>query len=400
MTILDTESGDFGTAESGEGVEVSSEHTPLLFLSLKPTLNYKDLQGHIHYGTGENSKTYGDEGGRKAGHKSLRGLRKSCRKYLGILLGISASFLLSLTTLIARVLIEYHPFNEALWRFLGILLPSVPILIWSNVSNKESESVFSTIHPLCNREKLKTMLVIFVRAFCGCTAVILQFYALNYIEIGDVTVISFTTPVFVSILAYFFLGEKLGIVPVLIALITLIGIGIITRPPILSGSQEFDPFNLIGVALALGCMGFATFTYVALRWLKPVHYALVTFFYGLISVIECGICAVAIGVFQFPQTLEHWLLAFGLGALAFAGQSLFTLALKFEDAGPIALIRTCEVIFTFLWQIIFLGQLPDAFSIIGALLILLCVLVTTFRKLVMELPDESPMKTRLQFLLK
>ncbi|CAL8087961.1 unnamed protein product [Orchesella dallaii] len=245
MTILDTESGDFGSAESGEGVEVSSEHTPLLFPSLKPTLNYKDLQGHIHYGTGENSKTYGDEGGRKAGHKPMRGLRRNCKKYLGILLGISASFLLSLTTLIARVLIEYHPFNEALWRFLGILLPSVPILFWSSVSNKESESVFSTIHPLCNREKLKTMLVIFVRAFCGCTAVILQFYALNYIEIGDVTVISFTTPVFVSILAYFFLGEKLGVVPVLIALITLIGIGIITRPPILSGSQEFDPLNLV-----------------------------------------------------------------------------------------------------------------------------------------------------------
>ncbi len=86
-------------------------------------------------------------------------------------------------------------------------------------------------------------------------------------------------------------------------------------------------------------MSFATFTYVALRWLKSVHYSLVTFFYGLISVIECGLCAIAIGVFQFPLTLEHWLLAIALGGLAFAGQSLFTLALKFEDAGPVALIR-------------------------------------------------------------
>ncbi|ODN04298.1 Solute carrier family 35 member G1 [Orchesella cincta] len=394
MTILDTESGEYSAEESGEGVIMSSEHTPLLFPSLKPTLNYRDLHG-VHYGTRENSKTVD---GRKADGFGQTPVRKPCRKYLGILLAISASFLLSLTTLIARVLIEYHPFNEALWRFLGILLPSVPVLFWSSFSSKEP--VFHTVYPLCDREKLKTLLVIFVRAFCGCTAVIFQFYALNYIEIGDVTVISFTTPVFVSILAYFFLGEKLGIVPVLIAFVTLIGIGIIARPPILSGTQEFDPLNLIGVALALGCMGFATFTYVALRWLKPVHYALVTFFYGLISVIECGICAISIGVFQFPLTLEHWLLAFGLGALAFAGQSLFTLALKFEDAGPVALIRTCEVIFTFLWQIMFLGQLPDAFSVIGAFLILLCVLLTTLRKLVMELPDESPMKARFQFLLK
>lgn len=90
-----------------------------------------------------------------------------------------------------------------------------------------------------------------VRAFCGCTAVIFQFYALNYIEIGDVTVISFTTPIFVTLLAYFFLGEPLGLVPVLNALVTLIGIGIISRPPILSGTETFDVVNLVSALLIL-----------------------------------------------------------------------------------------------------------------------------------------------------
>jgi len=32
--------------------------------------------------------------------------------------------------------------------------------------------------------------------------------------------------------------------------------------------------------MALGCMFFATFTYIILRWLRNVHYGLVTFFYG------------------------------------------------------------------------------------------------------------------------
>lgn len=39
-------------------------------------------------------------------------------------------------------------------------------------------------------------------------------------------------------------------------------------------------------------------------------------------------------------------------------------------------------------------------SVIGAVLILLSVLVTTLRKLVMELPEDSPAKTRFRFLLK
>jgi drug/metabolite transporter (DMT)-like permease len=106
-------------------------------------------------------------------------------------------------------------------------------------------------------------------------------------------------------------------------------------------------------------MSFATFTYVALRWLRPVHYAVVTFFYGFYSVIECLIFALIAGTYELPQTGEHWLLAIALGVIAFFGQSMFTIALKFEDAGPVALIRTSEVIFTFIWQIIFLSEIPD-----------------------------------------
>jgi len=54
------------------------------------------------------------------------------------------------------------------------------------------------------------------------------------------------------------------------------------------------------------------------------------------------------------------MLAIALGVIAFFGQSLFTIALKFEDAGPVALLRTSEVIFTFMWQIMFLAEIPDA----------------------------------------
>lgn len=159
MTI-DTDSGDFGSGDE--------ESTPLLFPSLRPQLNYKDLQG-VHYGTAEINIDYCyGKSDKNTYHskfkdtifKPIATFRKSCRKYTGILLAIFASFLLSLTTLIARVLIEYHPFNEAMWRFLGILLPSVPILFWNNRSKKEE--VLGSVYPCCDADKLKTLLVIFV----------------------------------------------------------------------------------------------------------------------------------------------------------------------------------------------------------------------------------------------
>ena len=100
-------------------------------------------------------------------------------------------------------------------------------------------------------------------------------------------------------------------------------------------------------------------TYVALRWLRPVDYIVVTFFYGLYSVIECFICSAVTNTLELPKTEEDWFLAITMAAMAFFGQSCFTMALKFEDAGPISLIRTLEVPFTFLWQIVFLSELPD-----------------------------------------
>ena len=69
----------------------------------------------------------------------------------------------------------------------------------------------------------------------------------------------------------------------------------------------------------------------------------------------------AIGVLELPRTGLDWILAVSLAVLAFAGQSFFTQALKYEEAGPVSLIRTSEVIFTFIWQAIFLSVAPDIF---------------------------------------
>lgn len=50
---------------------------------------------------------------------------------------------------------------------------------------------------------------------------------------------------------------------------------------------------------------------------------------------------------------------FGYGVLAVSNNLLIVLALQIEEAGTVALVRTCEVIFTFIWQWILLNKIPD-----------------------------------------
>lgn len=83
-----------------------------------------------------------------------------------------------------------------------------------------------------------------LRGLFAGAAVVAQVYSLQYLSIGDSTVICFSTPVFITFLAHFILGEPLGIVPVATSVFTLGGVIVIMRPPVLTGG-ELSVENLV-----------------------------------------------------------------------------------------------------------------------------------------------------------
>ena len=57
--------------------------------------------------------------------------------------------------------------------------------------------------------------------------------------------IGFSSPVFVTLVAHKFLKEKCGIVPFLAIVITIAGMIVVARPPMLTGNKGFDMDNLV-----------------------------------------------------------------------------------------------------------------------------------------------------------
>ncbi len=84
-----------------------------------------------------------------------------------------------------------------------------------------------------------------VRAIVGFIASFLNFYALQLIPLADTRVIGSAKPVFVIFAARIFLGEPIGIFPVCAAMMTAAGVGIIARPPILTGEEKFEMDALV-----------------------------------------------------------------------------------------------------------------------------------------------------------
>ena len=141
-------------------------------------------------------------------------------------------------------------------------------------------------------------------------------------------------------------------------------------------------------------------SYIFMRELRDVHFALLNMTFTFWGVSEALGASLITGVLKLPEGLHDSIVIYVvLPMLVFLGQFTLTLALKFENAGPVALVRTTDVLFSFCWQFIFLGVIPDIFSATGAAIVVLGVLITGVRKLISELPADDVKRKRLRFLL-
>lgn len=120
----------------------------------------------------------------------------------------------------ASNLIKYYRNNlkRIYSSFVGVLLPTIPILIY-NGSN--------AIPPEGKR------ILLLLRCFVGTMGLMLSFYAFRHMSLSDASVIIFSTPVFVVIFAKIFLNEPCGVFNVVTIFFTLMGVVLITRPPLL-----------------------------------------------------------------------------------------------------------------------------------------------------------------------
>lgn len=218
-----------------------------------------------------------------------------------------------------------------------------------------------------------------LRGLLGSNAMILLFYAVQQMPLADATVIMFSNPVFTSVLAWIFLKERCTIWDCVFTVFTITGVILIARPPFIFGKHlsgiESNYSNHIkgAVAAFAGAIG-AACTIVILRKIgKSVHYYLSVWYYAVIGLIECIITVSILGEWKIPSCgRDRWMLML-IAVLGIAGQSFLTKALQIEKAGPVALMRTADVVLAFIFQFIFFNRAPTWWSLGGAL----CVVAST-----------------------
>jgi drug/metabolite transporter (DMT)-like permease len=179
--------------------------------------------------------------------------------------------------------------------------------------------------------------------------------------------------VFTSLFAWIFLKEKYSPWDALFTLFTITGVILIVRPPFLfgsntSGMEESYPIHLKGTFAAIGHAILAAMTLVILRKMgKSVDYFLSIWFYVILGLPESIIILFVLGEWSLPYCGLDRLFLILIGLLGLGGQIFITKALQLEKAGPVALMKTMDVVFAFIFQIIFFNDVPTWWTVGGAL---------------------------------
>lgn len=216
----------------------------------------------------------------------------------------------------------------------------------------------------------------------------------------------FSVPVFVAIFARLFLKEPCGIWNVICVALTLIGVVLITRPPMLFGDSipalsadnTSESTNVWGAVAAFSATLFGANAYVLLRALKGLHFSVIMTNFGTFALFQTLFTTWGLGQLCWPACGTDRILVVALALFSFGGQILLTLSLQLEQAGPVAIARSADIVFAFIWQVLFFQEVPNRYSVAGAVLVTSSVLLTGVRKWLVALPSNSRLKKSLGFL--
>lgn len=219
-----------------------------------------------------------------------------------------------------------------------------------------------------------------IRGLAHGLAVITWFYAMTQIPIADVTAMNYLAPIYVSIGAALFLGERLAFRRIAAIVLALVGALIILRP----GFREVSTGHVAMIFTAIAFGGSYLSAKVMAGEVKPsIVVAMLSIFVTIV------LAPFAIAVWMQP-TWTDLLLLFGVASFATAGHYAMTLAFA---AAPLTV--TQPVTFTQLIWAVLLGyfvfdESVDIWVIFGGLVILASVSFITWREAVLKRQHRTP----------
>jgi len=220
-----------------------------------------------------------------------------------------------------------------------------------------------------------------IMIFCGAVTGILlmaHFYAVRYLPLADVMMISSIKPISTTLLSCIFLKEACGPLEILNLILVCSGILLVVQPSFMFGSTDQQyTFTMLCIAVSLMLANaFAGIISVILRYLKDMHWSAVavsTRFFGTVEI--AAVCA-ALGIFCLPECGMERFNVLVLAVIGCGVQAAIIIALKIEEAHVVTVVDNATgIVMANIFQIVFFSDHPNTLKIIGSCLVITSILI-------------------------
>ncbi|MFW1938861.1 MULTISPECIES: DMT family transporter [Acinetobacter] len=203
------------------------------------------------------------------------------------------------------------------------------------------------------------------RSLVGLAAMYGFFYAIAHLKLSNAMVFTYSSPIFIPLIAWLFLKERITKAMLIAAALGFLGVFCVAKPD----QGLWNWVSAIGIASSL----LASMAFVTVRALtKTEPPERIVFYFCLI-----GSLLSAIPMFWVwrPYALKELFFLIAAGILANVSQIFMSHAYRLAPAGQIAPVNYMAIIFAGVWGFFLWQETPDFYSLFGFGLILLAIIL-------------------------
>ena len=289
----------------------------------------------------------------------LSGLRKN-NSIAGIALMALGFFSFAASDALAKLLTaDFHPL-QIVWMRMLVLFAGVCVLILI-----KGRHILVTAKP-----SLQVM-----RGTVAVGSAACFIYAVKYVPLADAVAVTFIAPFLVTVFGALILKESVGIRRWLAVAAGFLGMLIVIRP----GMGVFSPAILLVVVAAL----FFAIRQLLSRWLSGVDPVITTVAYtSIVAVTLTGL--IMPFVWKTPDSTRLLWTIFGMATFAAIGETLIIRALDIAQSVVLAPIHYTMIIWSTFYGFILFNELPDHWTLLGCIVIVVSGLYTSYREYVLS----------------
>ncbi|KAG1748153.1 hypothetical protein EDB19DRAFT_1684636 [Suillus lakei] len=223
------------------------------------------------------------------------------------------------------------------------------------------------------------------RGLCGFFGLFGMYYSLQYLSLADATVLSFLMPLSAALGGYLVLKEPYSKREAFAAIVSLLGVILIARPPFLFGntssvnsdssdaaSRATATDRIRAVCVAVFGIVLGTGALLSMRAIgkraHPMH--LMMFFSAWCTFVAASAMYLMKIPIVYPHNWQWAAMLIFIGLSGFFAQTLTTIGYQRETAARGSMGQYVQLLFAGVLEYVFFGTIPSTLSLIGAAIIM------------------------------